>query len=848
MSQPFAQAIPLQGGIDIRLDPRVIRDDQMAQLANVYPDQNGILVKRPALRYAFGTLSCRFSKVMAIARAAPNSGAAYIVVGWDAVSGGTVLTAIDAAGLQVAAYPASGAGLVTNDNPTIVTYENQTIVFPGAGYDGCVVWHNGMWTTCSYTIDVPSAPGQPQTSGVLSPEVAFLYRGRVVIANFGAGNLTRYSMSDYNYPAGFAPPSQFFVPRFLLVGAEMLAFNAPHGTTLRDEVEPIIAGIEFMLQMVGSATQAGFLLLGNRYAYIGTGVFGASIEVTAALIAGDFELKRINYDCGCAGKMTLLRTQYGVLWVGPDDVWLMDTGGAPRRVGTNIRSAIQACPPSLLGSMWAVFADNTYKLAIPTQMSGEEGPEYLHYWLDMRTGPPKSAEEARWYGPHQYKHIDIDGEALPGRLGPGVVDAIDNVLVPCGISNSSAVGMYAVFANLSGKDEIPWDYAFQIANDPLVFDPLADYVYGDIVRPTDQYSTANSENGRHYMVTTGGNPSGVEPAWPNSGTVTAGTVTFTEMLSLAGLDYRCPQSNLGTGSSPLVAGRSFQTQVLFDLLSKDYDHGAKSTNKTLARVETTFESELPGALNMDFIQNNGSSTDTAEALTGVDANAQLGSFVLSQSVVSNQEHHRSFRPAEDRRALFQCAQYRFYDDSSFVIDDSNDTMWLIGKDGEFITTIPQGRYATMTLLCTAIITAITAILVARGNTIAQGYHTRTGLTGQLVVIGIVYEAATNGNPDASCSLVFNRDTDTPANRALQKRCANLFALLGYDTSRAAGADTQGTAVFYNDATAGALVLWASKSVPERNPQLWRMIDATAFGKVWGGGPFTKSDRKSGNAT
>lgn len=851
---PFAQPFPLVGGVNIRNDPRAIADSQLTRTANVFPDINGILSKRPPLRYAFRAPSTGISRITAVKRAPPESGAAFILFGISYDNIGFRAAAIDSNGQLVAAYPPTlGTSILSAvSNPPIVNYEGDALVFVGAGFDGVLCFHQGAWKVTSYLIDVPLTEYQPQTAGTVSPEVAFTYRGQVVIANFGAGFTTSYSISDYDFPSTYAPPSPFFVPRYLFVGAEMLAFNAPHRVTLRDEINPIVAGIECMLQAVGSATQTAFLLFGANYAFLGTGTLGASTDTDPDTIRGDLEVKRVNYDCGCAAPLSLLRSQYGVLWVGPDDVWLMDVGGIPRRVGTNIRTALAGCPLSLRGQIWATFFDNCYRLAIPTQMSSDDGVDYEHWVLDMRDGAPQDANAARWFGPHHYANRDSIGTNLDDMIGIGVVDELSGrLLVPCGMNviGTTAYGASLLFADIAGLDGMPWDLAQPIANDPLTFDPLADYNVGDVVRPFDQgsASAAYCENGHQYVCTVAGNAGGNQISWPNSGDVTEGTVTFTELFSLPSGSVVVPKSNLGAvGHGEIYpSGAAYNTEVLFDVRTKEYAHGDGAVNKTLARVEVDFECDSPGQLNLDIIENQGSGTDTASILASTQANERAGSLRLDAAVVSAEAHQRSIRPNEDNRVIFKRGIYRLYDDSLFVIDDSNDTIYIQSSQGAFVVTLIHDNYATMKALLDALVQAIYEVLLARDNEVQTHTHNRTGQFGQGVVVGLGFSC--NGvGPDELCSIVFNDPTDTAANQVLQKRCANLFAMLGYDTSRDQGGGVQATVVFFDASDSDLRTTWASGSVPETNPQQWRLIEANAFGKVWGGRPFTNSDRKTGN--
>jgi hypothetical protein len=137
---------------------------------------------------------------------------------------------------------------------------------------------------------------------------------------------------------------------------------------------------------------------------------------------------KVQYECGCVSQETVVRTPVGVLWASWNDVWAVDYGGIPRRVGTKIRPALVQARPEHRHLWHAAYnhADGSYRLAIAASGYGELGimhPCGQQWWLDLRNGLPRDAGEAAWFGPQEYRVACEDG--VDGVRGTYMMRTID---------------------------------------------------------------------------------------------------------------------------------------------------------------------------------------------------------------------------------------------------------------------------------------------------------------------------------------------------------------------------------------------------------------------------------------
>lgn len=224
------------------------------------------------------------------------------------------------------------------------------------------------------------------------PTLGVPYKQRLVLMNFGNGFENTILFTN-NYSA-------------IIIGNDVLALNgrAINLVAVPDGDE-IVAGAEMMLTGVGSPSEAAFLVLrrnGNPFLLTGEPEqLDGSLAPTGT---STLDSKRISLDTGCAGQPTVARTPYGIVWAGPDDVWIFRAGALPVNVGLKIRPALKQTPASLQYRWTGVYHDGFYRLAVwgegqPMDQTDAPGDQW---WLDLRDGPPQSWKDAKWYGPQQF--------------------------------------------------------------------------------------------------------------------------------------------------------------------------------------------------------------------------------------------------------------------------------------------------------------------------------------------------------------------------------------------------------------------------------------------------------------
>lgn len=112
---------------------------------------------------------------------------------------------------------------------------------------------------------------------------------------------------------------------------------------------------------------------------------------------------------GCPGYNTIKNTPFGLMFVGQENVYLMNAAAKePDQIGTLIGPEIKASGLKSLAA--AYFHDNCYKLSISAEGGTTNSREW---WLDLRQGIFPEAQ--LWYGPHTGDRI-LQYEVFNGAL------------------------------------------------------------------------------------------------------------------------------------------------------------------------------------------------------------------------------------------------------------------------------------------------------------------------------------------------------------------------------------------------------------------------------------------------
>lgn len=415
------QSIPYYpiGGVNLLVDPLRIADNEAQALKNLYPSLSGKLEKRKGVAYydwvddaqfGFNPENLEITNFNVPASLANSfiatlnelgSQNAYIVINQN--NRGPSRT------LATYTRPTSG-------RPVILNFGNYTLISTGAGVQGgvhdtfgCiyVVWHDNATGRLEFLPNTGEASILPygpvfkdSTGKNFAPSVMARYRQRIVYAGFEAPYENYLIFTDsgtFNIIEDTTAP----------LGANGVILNNSARTITIPGLrgDRITALVETAASGVSNALQSQLLILSENSAYI---MYGEPIQTNNLITEPlPFSVVKAQYECGCASAETVVRTPSGLLWANWNDVWAMEWGGVPHRVGTKIRPALMAGQPTFRNRWHAVYnhADGSYRLAVPApgQDEGPSLPLQHQWWLDVRSGLPRSSDEARWFGPHTYR-------------------------------------------------------------------------------------------------------------------------------------------------------------------------------------------------------------------------------------------------------------------------------------------------------------------------------------------------------------------------------------------------------------------------------------------------------------
>jgi hypothetical protein len=385
-------------GVDLFRDSRMIDDRELVRAKNLVPIRPTLYGKRKTaafgayvtignLYYTYYTIAadvpvalCFFETPNAITGLAVHQSNSQLVC--TAIPGGT---ATPQQPLAVAGWYAS--------QPVFAPFKDRIYIFPGKPTG----WRNTHFTSPVFYYDVnaqtftgytwaPSLPGFQPLGGVR-------YLRRMVYWNLADDYEDCLAMSDDDDPATISTPgtlSTFFSSpgRWFRIGSKTGG--------------AIMSCVPVMLTEVGTPGEGGLLVLKENSCHLVTGELNQTTDTTSSI--GTTRVNDMNVKAGCVSEKTVVRTPHGVIWCGPDDVWVFSEGQTPRPIGTKIRERLKAQPADFRWKLHAVHFDGYYRLALFKEGSSGgwlTAPEE-QWWLDLREGAPPNAAAARWYGPQEY--------------------------------------------------------------------------------------------------------------------------------------------------------------------------------------------------------------------------------------------------------------------------------------------------------------------------------------------------------------------------------------------------------------------------------------------------------------
>lgn len=678
----------LTGGVNLNKDPRVIRPDQLALSKNAWPAVPGVLGKRNGIspvKRMYDTQALWRLFPIAMQQAPAQTGYQYLAHVHRALVGGTGNDSrliasnfddIDVNPISEGVEVSVGAGQSSYEPTKFVPYRGTVIaIVPGyEGYWLLLKNQSGVWGWVKQTFKFDPAITGIQNSQIVpvTPRTGAVYQDRMTWGNFGPGMGNWICFADKAHATPLQP--LFGTTLSSVIGSDALALNGRHVEVGSIEGEDIIAMQEITLGAVGSAVETVLMVLTDRTCVYITGIILGTSEsgaTDAVNLFGTYKEHRVNYECGIAGPNTLVKTPYGWIWASGDDVWLL-SGNYPQRIGTNIRPALSNAPVSGRKRWSAAYANGMYILQLVTTSTAvDDGSEYPdatdfeveidnhQFWmLDLRDGPPDSAEAAKWYGPMESTLQDSSNQFIFGKVFSfKETDGSQRIYMPSLIRSAGWTQLVDLLG-VNGSGAV--DNLVNAAITGLEWQPDTTYSAGDVVIPRVNLATAGLIGGIH-VCTTGGISGAGDPTWAltNTGATTAdNTVVWTEISSLS----------LSSIYNVFAGVGQYQTDIRSrDSLLEDATH-----EKLIRRVDVNVAVPNKMGLTVTALLNQSNVTKSLGTTVFGPAAPQLDIATLPFVIGENKSVAQTFRPDEDE--LIQCrqAQIKLTDELSFVIDDTND--------------------------------------------------------------------------------------------------------------------------------------------------------------------------------
>lgn len=826
------------GGVNLIVDPANIRPDQLADGKNCWPTLEGVLAKRHVVK-SIGTLNGQTGGgsvvghyPLTLFKPDPNSGYDYILNALSQANGLEILVAARVGenyfippgtssspwvSVQlVTAYPA-GPSVMCN-------FDGRTLAVSGLEgffqfYKDGDTWNfrrnSFAWPADTAGVTVAQAQIVP-----IQPKVCGSYRGRMVYGNLGPGYENCIILADRTPPVGWANVIE--APPWAIVGDDVLAANGRHLRFSSIQGETIRCVREVSMSSATQPLQTALLILTERSAIICTGETAESTAVVDSYSGylADFQFAKVNYDCGIAGPYAICTGPNGTFWASGEEVYaLYDGQPRPLPIGTNIRPALQSCPPNLQPFWHMAYTNGAVTLAVPTQDSSWETLLSIEHWrLDLRppggndvAARPSGPSEARWYGP-----MDYSGLQALGGSGDDSVNNERGSLACCVVADRNKDGRPVLRGAWRGDRNVDADKGTFVISFDEVFGgrdipyqevaegrtwTASEFVsVGQVVMPTPR-----ARNGRLYAATTaGGNTGATEPTWPTTdgGTVVDGAVTWTE---LTGVDNARPPSHYGSTVEPVAMEPHFM----------EYSLGTNTQEKIFKRADISAHVSIRQLLWLDCALNGGNLQGwmgpcTIGGPSGIrtPANNELGTMLLGTSALAQEYQARTMRGAQGvDRELYPIylpaavrgrdIQPRLMEGSGFLVDETNDYIVWGSFNPSGATTlqlrqgqITHGYYPNANSLIAAILSVLNAQSTLTGFTTGANPWSSEGAFATdhpyMTQLAYAFSARTAGTVLGFVAGVDLDEDEAIDNSVLYyvNRSARLLAMLGYDTSDA----------------------------------------------------------------
>lgn len=682
--------VDFSGGVNLLRDRRYIADNELTWAKNFVPTKSGLAGKRlpRGLMLADGGLPLAFG--------GPHPIGLYIadVPGADFLVMNRTVVGTQSAYLQAFSYVSSGAlastiySAIPAKRPQAVNFDHKVYVVTGPEtYGGGVIQVSGA-TAVSGVILQATPLGAVEMESLTFPSIQTIpvaprmlaaYRRRMVYADFGPGMEDWLIFSDFQQPT--------------VISADVLAAN---GRNFRLGGTPgrITAIREAMLTSTGSPTETVLLAFKERSMYIIQGEPGQSTDTTPGsgpnTILGDLVVQRVNTDAGCSSPETIVQTPYGLLWAGPDDVWMLREGQTPQRVGTKIRPALEHTPADKRYLWHAAYFNGFYRLSIFSEGQGpsDDSPCGEQWWLDLRDGldgPP------RWWGPMVYKSV-------PGTAAATPWEASSEYSV--GAVRSNEGNTYVVVAETGASGTTgPLGYGTGIVDGNVTWDWVAAVPSLTGVR----MQALDTRDGRQaQLLSLEGNNYGQ---------------SYLYSYDVGGTSGRDGPAENGGFTGSLLPASLDDSEIEVELRTAESDLGDPGTDKVYAGVELSVASSEAVYMRAETSFDGG-----ARVITNDETMAQTG-FVedvatLDSDLLTREFTAATIRPSALTRPRGITIQQTIKDVPGYIIDETCDQVLLaiqataVGTTTElFQFSITQGFYADISALVTEICAGVATVTI-----------------------------------------------------------------------------------------------------------------------------------------
>lgn len=780
----LVQPVSFVGGINLDADPRVIPAEQLVLSKNAYPDQSGILRKRPCLR-SISVAPDGPRNVITVGVPNKLTGIVYLYSSLRE-TGLTYLATAAPTQIITAQYDSWGI------KPACVfNYLNDTYILAGYPQEGVLVLRNSnsgpVFTNLSFDYSVSGVTAQTQVDRI-GPTVACVYKGRVVWGNPGLGKENVILFADF-VNSSFAPVS--YLPISLVVGTDAVANRGINVDHLRGD--EIVAMREVTLGDVSNQLETALLILGKQRVVIAT---GAPFQTTDTPPAGstyrnDFVQSSMNVNAGCFNSNAIANAPLGVFWAGQDNVWLFKAGSLPQPIGFPVRPKLRGIAQEDQAYVQLIYCKDKIILGLPTASridldhSAGSIPVKEYYWLDLRN---HLQDGIRWYGPMQYGPFDSTvslSNSENGELSWVALDennVSDPVVVGVAFDVNEFGQTFAYLANVTAEldgtaKDLPMKssaapfYDFNVA--ALTWQSSTNYDGSMLVHPT-------VPNGHWYLPGgAGGTTSSTEPVWPTSSgsSVVDGGVTWFEVTLASGY--------------PKISSLSSVNDVTIDVRTKEFESEDTEHKMTLERVSASLAASERQRIYCNDIQSRGQVTENMSTILGTAGNSELAaSFPIG---LANAFSHRSFRPDSGTKLNSFTHQLQLIDDTGYVIDTTNNFMCfrlcvisggnVTDTGNSFEAEIETGVYANIGLLCARIQTAMNLLQTAINAASDLAISGSDGLSMEIDSATGFGHFRVRADNAATFTLFPAFDSTINGASANYTKCKNLLSLLGFDTAQ-----------------------------------------------------------------